>query len=82
MRSRKADRVSSSIPIPALRSGRTSRISGIRLKTIVDTVKEPGQYTVTWDGRDEKNNEVVSGIYLVHMDAGDAEYVRKMVLVK
>jgi len=45
-------------------------------------VKEPGQYTVTWDGRDEKNNEVVSGIYLVHMDAGDVQYIRKMVLVK
>jgi hypothetical protein len=57
-------------------------IRGRFVKTLIDEVKQPGNYKVTWDGRDESDTPVVSGIYLVHMEAGDESFVRKMVLVK
>ena len=57
-------------------------ILGQEVATLVDEVKEPGYYTVTWDGRDEKGDEVPSGIYFYRMRAGDFTAIKKMALIK
>jgi len=38
-------------------------ILGQRVRTLVDEEKLPGEYKVIWDGRDDKGDEISSGIY-------------------
>jgi hypothetical protein len=42
----------------------------------------PGPHTVMWDGRDEYDREVASGVYLYSLRADEQRYTRKMVLLK
>jgi len=57
-------------------------IRGQKVITLVDELKESGQYSVNWNGRDENGRRVSSGVYFYRMSAGDFTAVRKMVIVK
>jgi subtilisin family serine protease len=57
-------------------------VRGRFLRTLVDAVKEPGSYSVVWDGRDERGETVSSGIYFYRMISGDFTSSRKMILIK
>jgi len=57
-------------------------ILGQRVRTLVDEEKLPGEYNVVWDGKDDKGNEVSSGIYFYRVKAGAEVMVKKMILVK
>jgi hypothetical protein len=57
-------------------------ILGQRVRTLVNEKKFPGEYKVNWDGKDNKGNEVSSGIYLYKLKVDDYEQVKKMVLLK
>lgn len=55
---------------------------GQEVRTLVDEVKSPGYYTVTWEGKDNSGNEVPCGVYFYRMRAGDFTQTRKMTLIK
>jgi hypothetical protein len=57
-------------------------IRGQKVITLVDELKETGQYSVNWNGQDESGRRVSSGVYFYRMNAGDFKAVRKMVIVK
>ena len=57
-------------------------IRGQKVVTLVDELKETGQYSVNWDGLDETGRRVSSGVYFYRMNAGDFTAVRKMVVLK
>jgi len=57
-------------------------IRGQLVKTLLNEDKLPGEYKVIWDGKDDKGNEVSSGIYFYRVKAGDEVMVKKMILVK
>jgi flagellar hook assembly protein FlgD len=57
-------------------------IRGQKVITLVDGLKEAGQYSINWNGRDENGRRVSSGVYFYRMNAGDFTAVRKMVIVK
>ena len=57
-------------------------IRGQKVITLVDELKEAGNYTVNWDGRDLSGSRVSSGVYFYRINAGDFTAVRKMVIVK
>lgn len=57
-------------------------IRGQKVITLVDELKEAGQYSVNWNGLDENGRRVSSGVYFYRMSAGDFTAVRKMVIVK
>jgi hypothetical protein len=57
-------------------------IAGQVVKVLVDEPLRGGSYTATWDGRDQKNRVVASGIYLYRLEAGKYSESRKMVLLK
>ena len=40
------------------------------------------KYSVTWNGKDQNNQPVASGIYFYKLKSGDIEISRKMLLLK
>jgi hypothetical protein len=57
-------------------------VMGQRIKTLVDETKTAGYYDVIWDGKNEKGQEVASGIYLYRLEADDFKETKKMILLK
>jgi hypothetical protein len=57
-------------------------ILGQEVRTLVNELKEPGYYTVTWDGVDSIGREVGSGIYVCRLEVGDFMATKRMVLMK
>ena len=45
-------------------------------------VLSAGRYTIDWNGRDERGDELASGVYLYSLTAGQIVRTRKMVLIK
>jgi hypothetical protein len=59
-------------------------VRGQRVKTLLDGSKEfgAGEHSVVWNGRDNNDNLVSSGIYFYQMKAGNHTETRKMLLMK
>jgi hypothetical protein len=55
---------------------------GREIKTLVSEDQPSGNYTVSWNGRDESGNIVPSGIYLYTLNAGNIVESKKMILMK
>ncbi|MCK4311596.1 MAG: T9SS type A sorting domain-containing protein, partial [Candidatus Cloacimonetes bacterium] len=57
-------------------------IKGQLVKTLVSEEQNAGQYSVTWNSRDNFNRPIASGIYFYKLKAGNYEKVKKMILLK
>jgi len=57
-------------------------VLGQVVKTLVDSHRDAGYYTTSWDGRDDGGREVVSGVYFCRMEAGGFARVNRVVLVR
>ena len=57
-------------------------VKGQLVKTLVNENKASGHYSVTWNGRDNNNLPVSSGVYFYKMFAGKYSSTRKMILMK
>jgi hypothetical protein len=57
-------------------------VAGQLVKTLVDGVESPGEYEVTWNGRNENDEEVASGVYFYKLRVSDFVETRKMVLLR
>jgi hypothetical protein len=57
-------------------------VIGREIKIIIDKQQPPGEYSILWDGRDEDQNQMPSGVYFVKLKADDLTIVRKMLLVR
>ena len=55
---------------------------GQRVKTLVNDYLNTGDHSVVWNGRDEANRAVSSGIYFYRMQNGTFTSTRKMILMK
>jgi len=55
---------------------------GQKVKTLISDRLPPGLHSVLWDGKDEDNNPVGSGIYFYKLVAGDYQEVKNMILLK
>ncbi|MEO0155921.1 MAG: S8 family serine peptidase [candidate division WOR-3 bacterium] len=51
-------------------------------RTLVDEEKEPGYYSIHWDGRDDKGKALAAGIYFCRMTAEEFVDTRKIILLK
>ncbi len=56
-------------------------VRGQKVITLVDELKESGDYTVNWNGTSTSGHRVSSGVYFYRMSAGEFSAVRKMVIV-
>lgn len=57
-------------------------ILGERVKTLLDKDEPAGVYAVQWDGTDDHQHRVSSGVYLYRIEAGDFVAAKKMILIK
>lgn len=58
-------------------------ILGQEVKTLVNAEQGLGQYVVTWDGKDDRGNNVSSGIYFYDFSIGkNTKQTRKMMLLR
>jgi len=57
-------------------------VAGKLLRTLVNEVKEPGYYTVRWDGKDELGKNVGNGIYFYKLETIGSAFTMKMTLVR
>ena len=57
-------------------------ILGQKVKTLVKERQAAGSKTVGWDGKDEKDKDLASGIYFYQLKAGEVTQTKRMVLLK
>jgi hypothetical protein len=57
-------------------------LRGQKVKTLVDEQKPAGEYQVNWDGKNDSEEEVASGMYFYKLSAGDFSESKKMVLLR
>jgi hypothetical protein len=55
---------------------------GQKVRTLVNEIKEPGQYSISWDGITSSGNSASTGIYFCRIQAGKFNDVKKMMLMK
>lgn len=57
-------------------------IFGKRIRTLVDDELDSGIHHFTWNGTDEFNNQVASGIYFYKLIVGKNSLTKKMILIR
>ncbi|MCI0692393.1 T9SS type A sorting domain-containing protein [candidate division KSB1 bacterium] len=57
-------------------------IYGQRVRTLLDAVQEQGQRTISWNGADDAGRTVVTGVYILRLQAGKFAAARRMVLLQ
>jgi hypothetical protein len=55
---------------------------GANVRTLMNEPLQASSYTVVWDGKDDNNQSVSSGIYFYKMTSGNQAQTRKMILMK
>jgi hypothetical protein len=55
---------------------------GRLIRTLVREFKQKGSFQVTWDGFDDRGNQMTSGVYLVRLNTKNHTFTKKMVLVR
>jgi hypothetical protein len=57
-------------------------ILGQKVKTLANDNRQPGKYSVNWDGLSDSGGQVASGIYLAKLSTAKNMASRKMILLK
>lgn len=57
-------------------------IDGRRVKLLVDEVLEDGEYSAFWYGRNDRDQQVPSGVYIISLRRGKEVKTRKVVLLQ
>lgn len=52
------------------------------MKTLLDSDIERGLHRIVWDGRDDGNRSVASGVYFISLEAAGKTRIRKAMLLK
>ena len=71
-----------SVPVYCLVTLRIYNLLGQEVVTLVDGELDAGHYEARWDGKSDRGKLVISGVYVVGMDAGDTRYSRKLCYMK
>jgi hypothetical protein len=55
---------------------------GERIKTLVQSFRNAGEYSINWDATDDVNNSVSSGVYFYSLETNNQTLQKKMVLIR
>jgi flagellar hook assembly protein FlgD len=61
-------------------SVRVCDLAGRVVRTLVNSEQQPGRYSVTWNGHDDRGRELARGVYFCRFTAGDYRATEKLVL--
>ena len=75
-------RIDYNLPIASDVTLKVYNILGQEVKTLVDVREKAGHKTVYWDGKNNANKSVASGLYLYRLTAEDFTETKKMLLLK
>ncbi|MCH8124899.1 T9SS type A sorting domain-containing protein [candidate division KSB1 bacterium] len=57
-------------------------LAGKKIKTLIDHHQDAGNYRIIWDGRNDSNNLVASGVYLYKITTSEFQKVKKCLFLK
>jgi hypothetical protein len=57
-------------------------ILGQKVNTLVNQRQEAGSKIISWDGKDEKGEDLATGIYFYQLKTGEVTHTKRMVLLK
>jgi flagellar hook assembly protein FlgD len=57
-------------------------IQGRKIKTLVDEFQSAGEKSVVWNGADNHERQMASGIYFYRLSAGAFRETKKMILMR
>lgn len=57
-------------------------VNGRRVRSLIDATLPPGSHQLIWDGRDENQRRVASGVYWVHLQTKGGSGVARVVLLR
>jgi hypothetical protein len=57
-------------------------LKGQKIKTLLNKSAESGYHSITWDGKDDFNNEVGSGVFFYKLTTDSYTETRKMIMMK
>jgi hypothetical protein len=55
---------------------------GQKIRTLLQTTKNPGSYRLRWDGRTDSGAPVTTGVYFVKMVSGSYKTTQKVMMMK
>jgi hypothetical protein len=55
---------------------------GQHIRTLVNDTRSPGNYSVTWDGRNKAGQQLPSGIFIYQLKVGDLSICKRMLLLE
>jgi hypothetical protein len=61
---------------------RIFNLHGERVRVLLNELRPAGQQTVRWNGRDDRDRTVASGVYFLVLDAGEFHARQKLSLVR
>ena len=70
------------LPEAAIVSLNVYNVDGLLVRKLVNEKQTPDRYTVKWDGRNESDQVVSSGIYFYRIKANNFTQTRKMIFLK
>lgn len=57
-------------------------LAGQKVATLVDGQRQTGTYRVHWDGTDDRNGTLATGMYFYRLQAGEAIQTKKLLLLR
>lgn len=57
-------------------------ISGELVSTLLDSRLSRGEYSIPWNGRDSRNQNISSGVYIYRLEAGNKQAVGKITYIR
>jgi len=57
-------------------------ISGRAVRRLLDATKEPGLYTISWNGRDDKGRTLAQGVYFYRLKTDGFSDTKRLVLIR
>lgn len=55
---------------------------GQEIAVLVNSIQAPSTYNVVWNGKDQRGRELPSGFYIIRLQAGEKQIVKKALLLR
>jgi hypothetical protein len=77
-----ATRIEYDLPINSMVSLKIYNLLGQEVVCLKDEMQNPGHYSLIWNGHNNQNNPLSSGIYIYILETQEFKKIKKMILLK